>query len=74
MPGTTTTSGGAGKIIGGGRGIGGDAGIGGMGIAGGPGGQAIAETGMKATNTKSNTLKINFLIGFPPLFIIYSTT
>jgi hypothetical protein len=45
-----------------------------MGIAGGPGGQAIAEIGMKTTNTKSNTLKINFLIGFPPLFIIYSTT
>jgi hypothetical protein len=62
VSGTITTSGGAGKIIGGGRGIG----IGG-------GGKAIAETGKKIINIKNNTFKINFFIGLPPLFIIFPT-
>jgi hypothetical protein len=61
--GTTTTSGGAGKIIGGGRGIGGTMGTGGT---GGPGGQAITENGMKTINAKNNILKINFFIRTPP--------
>jgi len=64
VSGTTTTSGGAGKIIGGGRGIG---------IGGGPGGKAITETGKKTINIKNHTFKINFFIGLPPLFIIYPT-
>ncbi|MCX5849851.1 MAG: hypothetical protein NTW65_10420 [Deltaproteobacteria bacterium] len=41
---------------------------------GGPGGQAITETGMKITNVKINILKINFLIGFPPLFNVNPIT
>jgi hypothetical protein len=60
VSGTTTISGGAGKIIGGGRGIGG---IGGM---GGPGGQAITVNGMKTINAKNNILIINFFIRTPP--------
>jgi len=62
VSGTTTTSGGVGKIIGGGRGNG----IGG-------GGKAIVETGTKTINIKNNTLKINFFIGLPPLLIIFPT-
>jgi hypothetical protein len=52
--GITTTSGGAGKIIGGGRGM------------GGKGGLAITETGAKITNDKNNTLIIKFFTRLPP--------
>jgi hypothetical protein len=62
VSGTTTTSGGAVKIIGGGRGIGG-----GM---GGTGNLAIAETGAKTTNVKINILKNNFFIGLPPYILM----
>jgi hypothetical protein len=58
MPGTTTTPGGAGKIIGGGRGM--------LTCTPTP---AIAETGMKTINSK-NTFKINFFIGLPPYIIV----
>jgi hypothetical protein len=57
MPGTTTTSGGAGKIIGGGRGN--------LTCTPTP---ARAETGMKTINIK-NTFKINFFMGLPPLLL-----
>jgi hypothetical protein len=57
MPGTTTTSGGAGKIIGGGRGN--------LTCTPTP---ASAETGMKTINIK-NTFKINFFIGSPHFII-----
>jgi hypothetical protein len=58
MPGTTSTSGGAGKIIGGGRGK--------LTCTLTP---AIAETGIKTIKIK-NTFKINLFIGLPPLFVL----
>jgi len=56
VSGITTSSGGAGKKIGGGRGI--------ETCTLTP---AIAETGTKNTNVKNNILKISFFIGLPPL-------
>jgi len=54
----TTSSGGAGKIIGGGRG---------MSIWTLT--PAMAETGAKTASVKNNILKINFFIGVPPFFL-----